>query len=71
MVVFALTESVIKGTCCSAFKNRERGNSWTLMLDIQLYVTEFVFRKQHSDRGVEAAVGDQELERDSERGRPW
>ena len=37
------------------------------MLDIQLDVNEFVFRKQHSDRGVEAAVGDQELERDSER----
>lgn len=31
----------------------------------------FVFRKQHSDRGVEAAVGDQELERDSERWGPW
>lgn len=41
------------------------------MLDIQLYVREFVFRKQHSDRGVEAAVGDQELERDSERWGPW
>ena len=69
--MFALTDSFIKGTCSSVFKNRERGNSWTLMLDIQLYVREFVFRKQHSDRGVEAAVGDQELERDSERWGPW
>lgn len=64
MVVFALTESFIKGTHCSAFKNRERGNAWTLILDIQLYVNGFVFRKQHSDRGVEAVVGDQELERE-------
>ena len=29
MVAFALSESYMKGACCSAFKDREKGNSWT------------------------------------------
>lgn len=64
MVMFALTESFIKGNRCSAFKNRERK-----FVDFDTGHTALC--EWVSDRGIEAAVGDQELERERERGRPW